>query len=316
MNIKKNEGLHFAIFILLPIFWSGSFINIKIVVDALPPIFCALVRVIISFICLSILYVFMNNKAFKFSLSYWRLWVAGLFTQAFPFALLFYGEKFIAPAFASIINSTVSIWSLLLGALIFRDFSQWTPIKIIGFVSGFGGIVLIFLPFIHGSENSLIGIFAITGMAICYAIGGLINQHIIFKTMTVSFETNLIQQHLASIIFLTAISLSLESWPSLSSLLNIKVLLAFLYLGIVATAIAWTMFFYLIKVWGAVRTTSVLYIVPVLAIIWDFLFLHIYPTTNELIGMLTILIGVTLTQWKRNPGKDYNSRQSLSDEKT
>lgn len=297
----KNEYMHFSIFILLALLWSGSFINIKVVVDALPPIFCALMRVLISFICLSILYFSMSKKVFNLSLSYWRLWIAGFFTQALPFALLFWGEKFIAPAFASIINSTVSIWSLLLGTLIFRDFSQWTPVKIAGITTGFIGIMFIFAPFLHGSENSLLGIMAITGMAISYAIGSLINQHIIFKTMTVKFETNLIQQHLSSILFLIITSLTLETWPSLSSVLHTKIVLAFIYLGLVATAISWTIYFYLIKEWGAVRTTSVLYIVPVLAIIWDFLFLHIYPTQHELIGMFAILIGVTLIQWTRKP---------------
>jgi drug/metabolite transporter (DMT)-like permease len=298
-SISKNEMLHYSIFILLGVLWSGSFITIKVVIDELPPIFCAMVRVIISFVCLGILYLSLNKKVFTFSSAYWRLWMAGFFAQALPFCLLFFGEKYIAPAFASIINSTVSIWSLVLGALIFRDFSQWTPIKIMGITIGFFGIILIFAPFIHGSDNSLIGILAIIGMAISYAIGSLINQHVIFKKMTVAFETNLMQQHLASILFLMATSLTLETWPAFDRLLETKVLLAFLYLGVVATAISWTIFFYLIKVWGAVRTTSVLYIVPMLAILWDFLFLHIYPTKTELAGMVAILLGVTLIQWTR-----------------
>lgn len=306
MNTKiltKNNWMHLSIFILLAVFWSGSFINIKIVVDVLPPVFCALVRVLISLICLSLLYLSMRKKVFTYNFAYWRLWVAGLFTQGLPFALLFFGEKFIEPAFASIINSTVSIWSILLGTLIFRDFSQWTPIKITGIAIGFIGIIFIFAPFIHGSENNLLGIVAILGMAISYSIGSLITQHVVFKTMTVKFETNLIQQHLASVLFLIATSLTLESWPSVSSLLDTKLILAFLYLGVVATASAWTIYFYLIREWGAVRTASVMYIVPVLAILWDLLFLHIIPTTNELTGMLAILIGVILIQWTRKSSR-------------
>jgi drug/metabolite transporter (DMT)-like permease len=266
--IASTDGWkNLSLFLLLALLWSGSFINIKIVVDALPPLFCAMMRVFVSLVCLSVIFLLMRKKVFAPSLSYWRLWMAGLFTQAVPFALLFFGEKFIAPALASIINSTVSIWSLLLGTVIFRDFTQWTPLKLIGILLGFSGIILIFFPFLHGNENSLIGITSIMGMAIAYAVGGLINQHIIFKTMTVKFETNLIQQHVASLLFLLAASLTLESWPSLTNLLEPKLLLAFLYLGLVATAIAWIIYFYLIREWGAVRTTSVMYIVPVLAIL-------------------------------------------------
>jgi len=311
MNVKQmpnNAWFHFRLFLLLALLWSGSFINIKIVVNALPPIFCAMVRVMISLVCLMVLFTIMRKKVFAPTLAYWRLWIAGFFVQALPFALLFYGEKFIAPALASILNSTVSIWALVLGAVIFRDVSQWTVIKIVGIILGFIGIMMIFAPFIRDGENSLIGIIAILGMAISYAIGSLINQHIIFKKMQINSETNLIQQHFSSSLFLLITSLTLESWPSLSSVFNLRLLLAFFYLGVMATAIAWMIYFYLLREWGAVRTTSVMYLVPILAIIWDFLFLHITPSINELIGMLAILTGVTFIQWVRKPGKSINQR--------
>ena len=269
--------------------------------QTLPPVFSAMMRVFISLVCLAIFFAWRGKTFFLRSPKVWRLWVAGLFTQALPFAFLFFGEKFIAPALASILNSTVSLWALLLGTFLFRDFAQWTPMKVAGLLLGFAGIVLIFVPLLNQGENSVIGIVSVLGMAISYAVGGLINQHVIFKKMTVTFETNLFQQNLSSVLILAAISLSLESWPAVHSVLNLKVMLAFLYLGVIATAVAWMIYFYLIREWGAVRASSVMYIVPVLAILWDLLFLHLTPTRDELIGTLAILIGVTLIQWMRKP---------------
>lgn len=295
----------FSLFIILALLWSGSFINIKVVVDVLPPVFCAMMRVIFSLLSLGILFALMHKKVFKPKAEYQIVWLAGLFTQAIPFALLFYGEQFIAPALASIINSTVSIWSLVLGTLIFRDISQWTLVKVAGLMLGFIGISTVFLPFLHGHESSLIGIIAILGMAMSYAIGSLINQHVIFKHMAVKFETNLFQQHLSSVLFLLCLSLSIETWPNWASVTRPELLLAFLYLGVVATAIAWMIYFFLLREWGAVRTTSVMYIVPMLAILWDALFLQIIPTKSELAGMLIILSGVTLIQWTRKSVTSY-----------
>ena len=298
-----NDRTHFVLFGLLALMWSGSFINIKVVVDVMPPVFCAMIRVLISLICLGIFFTLMGKPfSFRKSEGIWRIWLAGIFTQALPFGLLFYGEKFIAPALASIINSTVSLWALLLGACIYRDTTQWTPLKISGLLLGFLGIIIIFTPSLSQGESDIIGIIAIMAMAISYAIGGLINQHVIFPKMNVTFETNLFQQHVSSVIVLLIASLSMESWPNIHLLLNAHVMLAFLYLGLVATAIAWIIYFYLIKHWGAVRTSSVMYIVPVLAIMWDLLFLHIIPSTTELTGAAAILTGVVLVQWKRrNP---------------
>lgn len=297
--MSKHPKIHFFLFALLALLWSGSFINIKLVVDAFPPVFCAMIRVFLSLICLILFFILMRRPAFRLSLKFGYVWLAGLFTQAFPFALLFYGEKFIAPALASIINSTVSIWSLILGTIIFRDFSQWTAAKVVGILLGFIGITIIFMPYMHGHDSSMIGIMAIMGMAVCYAIGGLINQHIVFKTLKVNFETNILQQHIASVLFLCATSLSLETWPAWANVFTSRYVFAFLYLGVMATAIAWIIYFFLIREWGAVRATSVMYVVPMLAIIWDAVFLHIMPSPQEIMGMIAILIGVTLIQWVR-----------------
>ena len=295
----KFAYLNIFLFLVLAMLWSGAFINIKIVVDALPPLFSAMTRVTVSLIALMILFSIRRKKIFSFSPKLWTSWVAGLFTQGLPFAFLFYGEKFIAPALASIINSTVSFWSLVLGTLIFRDYSQWTPLKLIGLLLGFGGIALIFMPMLQDGNNSMIAVLSIIAMSISYALGGLINQHVIFKNQTISFEMNLFQQNIASVLFLFLVSLSLESWPSINSLINVKVILAFLYLGVMATALAWMIYFYLIKQWCAVSASSVMYLVPVLAILWDYLFLHLIPSTNELWGAAAILCGVTLIQWVR-----------------
>ncbi len=297
--INNTSRLDFVWFGVLALMWSGSFINIKVVVGAMPPVFCAMMRVLISLLGLAVIFSLKRKRFLGYSEGMWRIWVAGIFTQALPFGLLFYGERFVEPALASIINSTVSLWALLLGACIFRDTTQWTLLKIGGLLLGFLGIVIIFLPSITQGESDVVGVTAIMGMAISYAVGSLITQHMIYSKIRVSFETNLFQQHVASVLTLMVASLALESWPAVSVVLETKMMLAFLYLGLVATSFAWIIYFYLIREWGAVRTASVMYIVPVLAIVWDLLFLHIVPVASELIGAAAILSGVVLVQWRR-----------------
>lgn len=294
-----TQRINYILFGLLALMWSGSFINIKVVVDALPPIFCSMIRVLVSLVFLSVIFLTMRKRSFTPTRHTWKIWLTGLFNQALPFALLFYGEKFVAPALASILNSTVSLWALLLGACLFRDMTNWTPIKMAGLLLGFTGIMIIFMPALHQGESNLIGIASIMAMAISYALGSIVNQHLIFAKLKTPFEANLIHQHIASFFALLIVSLSFEPWPTTHSLLNIHLWMAFLYLGLIATAIAWIIYFYLIREWGAVRTASVMYIVPVLAILWDLLFLHIVPTATELIGTIAILTGVVLVQWTR-----------------
>ena len=304
MSIKSKTLVDFSLFALLALLWSGSFINIKIVVDVCPPFFSAMVRVLIAFILLTLFFGLQKKiKPVSFTIAC-RLWIAGIFAQAIPFAFLFYGEKFVEPALASIINSTVTIWVLLLGTVFFRHVSQWQIYKVIGCLLGFLGIILIFYPMITGESSdhhdTVIGLLSIMGMAISYAVGALINQHTIFGKINTSFETTIWQQHLASFVFLGILTLFFEPLPVLSSILPIKILGAFLYLGVFATFISWLIYFYLIREWGAIRTTSVMYIVPGLAFLWDYLFLQYIPDFNQFIGIASILIGVMLIQWMRH----------------
>lgn len=308
----KNYGL----FLLLALLWSFSFLGIKISVDVFPPVFSAMLRVLVAFISLTLIFSYrfrqqQNPLKNLFILPFsqaWRLWVTGLFTQAIPFGCLFFGEKFIAPGLASIINSTVSIWALVLGGLFFRDLSQFTPAKLLGLLLGFVGILSIFLPYLSLSHaGSIVGIVSVFIMAISYAMGGLLTQHLVFKKMKTGFELNLWHQHFFSLIALSVFSFSVETHPALKILFNTKVILAILYLGVCATAIAWIIYFYLLKHWGTVRAASVMYIVPILAIFWDYLFLGLIPGWNEWLGIFSIFSGVTLIQYQKSTSQQ-NSR--------
>jgi len=43
-----------------------------------------------------------------------------------------------------------------------------------------------------------------------------------------------------------------------------------------------------------------MYIVPIMAILWDFIFFHNQPQWTEGLGIITILLGVVLIQLPKN----------------
>lgn len=83
-------------------------------------------------------------------------------------------------------------------------------------------------------------------------------------------------------------------------------LLSVLYLAIISTAIAWLMFFKIIKEVGAVQAASTVYLVPVVTIVGEFFIGHI-PTVAAIIGMAMILSGVYLTQARLKPLRSYTA---------
>lgn len=296
--MKRSHGV---LFLLLAILWSGSFIGIKITVEHLPPIFSAMLRVAMAQVCLTVIFL-LRGQLLRCPLSVaWRLWLTGIFSQGLPFALLFYGETHVAPGLAAILNSTVSIWALIFNVILFRDFSQLTASKLMGLILGLLGVMVIFWPMLHHQQyySSLLGAVAIMGMAISYAVGALLNQHIIIRKVKPPFSVMLWQQQWASVIFLLVISLCIEPVPHWSQLIDTQIVLAVLYLGLFSTALAWMIYYYLLREWDAVRASSVMYVVPLLTIVWDYLFFGFKPGITELFGVVTILLGVILIQFQK-----------------
>lgn len=287
------------LFVLLAIFWSLSFIAIKMSVLVLPPMLSAFLRVLIAQAALTTFFIVMRHSLKTPFSSMWRIWLVGVFLQGIPFLLLFIGECYVAPAIASIINSTVPAWVFFFSITLFSGARDVSIRKIIALIIGMVGVCCIFIPMMTGHETSrLIGVIAITGMAMSYAIGALLNQRLCKSKFKMNAQASLWHQHWGSLGFLFLMTLLLEHHFNIAPVYSdTKLLLALLYLGVFSTAIAWGIYHHLIVKWGAIRASTVMYFVPILALIWDHLFLHLNPNSNEILGVALILIGVWLIQF-------------------
>ena len=294
-----NKNINYCWFFLLAALWSGSFVGIKAVVLHVPPFFGAMLRVGLALIFLSLIFYFLKKSVtVPFNLR-WRIWIMGLFAQGLPFFFLFYGEQYISSGLAGILNGTVPIWTLLF-SLISTKTRNFSFLKLIGLFTGLLGICIIFWPLLkfNSAHSALLGTVSLLLMAISYAIGNLLNQHMLSGQTKLDFYANIYHQHWSSLIFLTLVSLLFEHWPSSSLLLHTPIIwVASVYMGLFSTAIAWIIYYYLIREWDAVRASTVLYIVPILAIFWDFIFFHNRPQWTEGLGVIAILLGVVLIQF-------------------
>ena len=70
--------------------------------------------------------------------------------------------------------------------------------------------------------------------------------------------------------------------------------ISLVYLGVFSTAIAFLIYFHLIREWGAVRASAVTYVAPIIAVFWDYVFFRNIPNRFEILGVLAVLSGVVL----------------------
>lgn len=290
---------NYSLFALLAAFWGGSFIAIKYVIAGMPPIVGAAVRVGIALCCLLVLFAAMRKSIALPRSLWWKVWLTGLFAQGFPFALLFWGERSISAGLAGILNGTVPIWTLAIGLTCFPHQEERSWRKVIGLALGVVGIAILFSPTVRfgGSQQELLGTAAVLGMAVSYAIGTTLNRHLLAGTHKVDFYANLIHQHIASLLFLALAAFWIEGSPTaMFRDINLPAIVASCYLGICSTALAWIAFYHLIREWGAVRASSVTYVVPAVAMLFDRLFFAKHPSVYEGIGFAIILAGILLIQ--------------------
>jgi len=278
-------------FTLTSLFWGGSFLAIHYAIAAFDPNFAALLRISVCFLFIVIYLLWKKEKNLKPKL-WMQALVSGVFTMGIPWALLFWGEKYVVPAMAAVLNSTVPIFVVILTPLITpKDKLAWN--KWVGVLVGFIGVGLIFAPEIFGGEISLYlkGLMAIIMMAVSYGIGILWTRRL---TSHMDITVNLMYQCMGGATLLLILSVIKNRYVlyDIYDLYTGKALLAVLYLGIFSTALAMLMFFRMIKEIGSVQASAVTFCVPLIAVLLDLIFLKKVLTLHQSIGACLIIGGL------------------------
>lgn len=290
------------LFLLLALFWGGSFLAIKNTIETIPSFTSAFYRVFFSSIILCLFYFKDLKTIFKKQNIEEILFssITGLCAVGIPFALLFWGERYVSPSIAAVINGTVPLWTLLFSVVFFGEGNIFSKNKVFGVFLGICGLILIFYPklILKNEANELLGLLAIIFMAISYAIGINLNRKIQKKVRLLSNQQNLTIQQFVSAIFLGVVFLFFEGLPELSLLKEPKVYLSVLYLSLFSTALAFVIFYRLINSMGSVKAASVTFFVPPVALILDSLIFGRKLNLNEYIGAITVFTSMYFLQKK------------------
>ena len=299
--MREANTFDLSLLILLAIIWGSAFFNIKIATYSYDPFTLALVRVLFASIPLLILCKITKIKIEAFSKN-WNLYaLVGLCNIAIPFVLIAIGTAKINSYLAAILMSTTPLSGSILAHFFIEDEKLSLP-KTLGVVIGFSGIVLLFFDkvIIH-SDNYIYALITIVGSTF-YCIGGLLT----LKLKSKKNENVTTSTTLWAVIFLIPFSLIFETpWNSNPTLASTASLL---YLGVVATGLAWLIRFRILTVNGLVFQTQVAYLIPIFGIIFGYFLMDEIVTWRVLISLVIILIGIFIFK-KNNKGyKKVNAK--------
>lgn len=280
-------------FILISLFWGGSFLAINISLKGFSPFLGATLRVGVAAVVTSI-YIFFKKTKFPNKSLTLQAMVNGAIGVGIPWALLFWGEQFVEPALCSIINATAPIFTAIVAAIIIKTPNEkMTWSKIFGVFLGFSGIAFIFGPFISGqSVESLWGLIAVVGMAICYgtSIAWLkkLSEHI-------GLSAIMFLELMGALIVLIPIAVVAGIYGhSLTGESLFAPTLAILYLGIFSTTIAFILFYKLLELSGSIEAAAVTYMIPIVSILLDLIVMNKWIGSHALLGALIVFAALKL----------------------
>ena len=287
MNNPKT--FDYLLLSILALIWASAFFNIKIATYSYGPITIAFFRILFGAIPVVILCLYKKIKIEAFSKDW--IWFAtiGTINLVIPFFLIAYGVQKVQSNLAAILMASTPLSATIL-AHFFTKKEKINFTKIVGILSGFFGIVLLFSDnILINNENFFYALMILFGSTF-YVIGGLL-------TLKISKKKN--ENVTASILIWGAlvifpITMIIEQpWnftPRLDSTISL------IYLGIFPTGIAWLLRFQILKKNGLVFQAQVAYLIPIFGVILGYLFLKELITIKVVFALVAVVIGIYLVK--------------------
>ena len=283
--MRQPSIFDYTLLTILALIWSSAFFNIKIATYSYGPVTIAFLRIVFGAIPVIGLCLFKKIKIEAFSKDWYWFALIGMINLVIPFFLIAYGVQKVQSNLAAILMASTPLSATVL-AHFFTSNEKINFTKIFGVLLGFSGIVFLFSDNILINENNFSAALIIFFASTFYVIGGLLTLKISNKKNENVTASILIW----GVIFLIPITaLTEKPWnlnPSIDSTISV------VYLGIVATGLAWLLRFRILKNNGLVFQAQVAYLIPIFGIILSYIFLKEIITPKILVAVAAIIIGI------------------------
>ena len=287
--MHKASLKDFILLIVLAAIWGSAFFHLKPASDTSTPMAIAFGRIFFAALVM-VLYCGMKGIKIDAFGEHWKMYASiGLVNLILPFFFISFGIVKVQSNMAAILMSTAPIFATILGQLFIQD-EKINFLKLLGIIIGFLGIVFLFSDdLLINQSNYLFALIIILG-PFCYTLGGLLSlrlKHVKNETLTSSI---LVWAVIMLLPVLFIVENPTELRPSWSSTISL------FYLGVVATAIAWLMRFYILKSNGLVFQSQVAYIIPIFGLIFGYLFLGEKITYKIIVALIAVLVSTYLIE--------------------
>jgi drug/metabolite transporter (DMT)-like permease len=281
----------YPIILLSMIFWGMSFVWSTIVFRYYNPITTIFLRLILSS---AILFIFikLSGKLQKIRKEDFRLlFVSALFNPFFYFLGENFGLKLSSPTISAVIIATIPVFTPI--AAHFFSSEKVTWINIAGILFSFMGIAVMLVNPDLSLNASPGGVAFLLG-----AVASAIIYSVFLKRLIVRYSPlNIIAyQNVIGVVLFLPLFLIFELQHFLTVRPNVELIASLLQLSIFASSLAFIFFAMGVQKIGMVRTNVFSNLIPIFTAIFSAIFISENFSTNKIIGMGIVILGVILTQ--------------------
>jgi len=286
---RAMSSLEWAMLLALSVLWGGSFFFVGVAVKTLPLFTIVVARVALAAIALHVI-VLASGARMPSDLPSWRVYISsGVLNNVVPFSLIVFAQTHIASGVASILNATTPLFTVVVAHFLTRD-ERLTKGRLVGVVVGFVGVAIM----IGGGALDVLGAdilaqLASLGAALCYAFGGVYGRR--FRTLGIPPLAAATGQLTASSLILIPIMVVVDR-PWTLPTPSTEVIGALLGLALLATALAYLLYFRILATAGATNLLLVTFLIPVTAILLGIGVLGESLEPRHLAGIALIALGL------------------------
>jgi drug/metabolite transporter (DMT)-like permease len=278
----RMGGRDWALLGVLSVLWGGSFFFNGVALRELPPLTLVFLRVALAAVALLPL-LLTYRIALPATAAAWRpYFTIALLNNVLPFSLIVTGQTYIPSGLASILNATTPLFTVVVMAAAGDE--KLVLRRVLGVLTGLAGVIILRGQDLGLGTGEGVGILLCLAATFSYGLAALYARRKLSDSPPLATATF---QLLASSLMMAAIAAAVER-PWQLPMPGATTWLAMIGLAALSTALAYIVFFQILRRSGSTNVMLVTLLIPVTAILLGYVVLGEQISRREILGALVI----------------------------
>ncbi|MEE4245748.1 MAG: EamA family transporter [Kangiellaceae bacterium] len=279
------KPLYLFEFVILAMLWGASFLFMKVAAPEFGAVPLIELRVAIASVVL-IPIVFMRGSQRQLCTHLTPLLIVGATNSAIPFSLFAFATLSLSAGYTSVVNSTAPLWAAMIGFVWLKQ--RYSRTALLGFGVGFAGVMILVWSKLTGLQGDIVvAVLAAVFAAVLY--GYAVNYSRLTLAKADPFAVAGGSMFTAALMLLPW---ALWQWPATD--ISQQAWSSVIALGLLCTALAYVLYFRLIKHIGSEKAITVTYFIPLFGSLFGYILLDEMITSDMLFGGILIILGTGL----------------------